>query len=306
MRQASTLMDGKTLHEGFTFTEALRWHEGRLWLSDLYSYAVYSAREDGSDLCVEAQVPGVPSGLGWLPDGRLLVVSMEDHLLLRREHDGRLVTHANLDAYVEDPKDVLNDLAVGPDGTAYVGSFGYDFHGGAPISAVSLFRVTREGEVSIATEPLHFPNGPTIIDNRTLVVAESFANRLSAFDIRADGSLSERRDWAVFGPLPQTIDPGELFPQLVVGSDGISAIDAEGAIWVADFLRTRCVRVRAGEGIIDQVTLSGNLHCFAAALGGADGRTLFLSATPAETDPEVRRNDPRAEIQVCRVDVPAG
>lgn len=294
MRTLSVLADG------LTHTEDPRWYQGRLWFSDLYSSKVYSMKEDGADLRVEAEVPGVPSGLGWLPDGRLLMVSMHDRRLLRREHDGTLVMHADLAPHLEfEP----NDMVVDNQGRAWVGNLGFDVMKFAPRRPARLARVDLDGSVTMVSEPLHFPNGSTVIAGRTLVVAESFGNRMSAFDIRPDGSLSERRDWARFGQVPQNEDIFKAMTEIVVASDGISDVDAEGAIWVADFIKPRAIRVRAGGEIIDEVT-TGDLNCYACALGGADGRTLFLCVTPAEFDPEIRRNNPLSQVLSVRVDVP--
>ncbi|WP_306580259.1 SMP-30/gluconolactonase/LRE family protein [Pseudomonas sp.] len=295
MRKLSVLLDG------FTHTEGARWHQGRFWFSDLYTFAVYSINEDGSDLRTEAQVPGCPSGLGWLSDGRLLVVSMHDRRLLRREADGSLVVHAELGPHQEfEP----NDMVVDAQGRAWVGNLGFDVMRFAPRRPARLVRVDPDGSVNVVSEPLHFPNGSTVIDGRTLVVAESFGNRMSAFDIQEDGSLSARRDWARFGPVPQEEDLFKAMGEIVVASDGIASVDAEGAIWVADFTKTRALRVMPGGEIVDEVQ-TGDLNCYACALGGADGRTLFLCVTPAEFDPQVRRNNPLSQVLSTRVDVPA-
>lgn len=288
------------LLDGLTHTEGPRWHDGRIWFVDLYTETVRSAREDGSDLQVEAEVPGTPSGMGWLPDGRLVVVAMQPQLLMRREHDGSLSLHADLSRCA---KDQLNDMVVAQDGTAYVGSLGFDIFSLAPRETAPLIRVTPGGEVSAASEPLHFANGATIINGKTLVVAESFGNRLSGFDIRPDGSLSDRWDWARFGPLPRSSEVPEAITELVVAADGISAVDAEGAIWVADFVKSRAVRVRPGGDIVGEVS-TGERNCYAAALGGADGRTLFLCATPADFDPQTRKTHPESQVLAARVDVP--
>jgi sugar lactone lactonase YvrE len=149
-------------------------------------------------------------------------------------------------------------------------------------------RITPDGEVSDVGDPVYFANGLTIIDGRTLVIAESFGNRLSAFDILEDDQPSERRDWATFGPLPSATGLQERSGELVVAPDGISNVDAEGAIWVADFTKTVASRVLPGGEIAQQVS-TGDLNCFAAALGGADGRTLFLCAATDELDSNVHR-----------------
>ncbi|QBQ98792.1 SMP-30/gluconolactonase/LRE family protein [Paraburkholderia pallida] len=293
MRQLTLLLDG------MTHTEGARWHDGRFWFSDLYSERVCSILEDGSDLRTEMHVPECPSGIGWLPDGRLLAVSMHDRKLLRREHDGAVVVHADLFPHLEfEP----NDMVVDAQGRAWVGNLGFDVMKLAPRRPARLARVDPDGTVTVVSEGLHFPNGPTVIDHRTLVVAESFGNRLSAFDIQPDGSLSARRDWARFGPVPQNEDVIQSMAEITVASDGISQADAEGAIWVADFIKARVLRVAPGGRILEEIQ-TGDRNCYACALGGADGRTLFLCVTPADFNPDVRRANPLSAVLSTRVDV---
>ncbi len=304
MYESQTLID-RGPNGRFTFPEGARWHEERFWFSDLYTDAVYSCQEDGSDVRVEAPVPGSPVGLGWLPDGRLLVVAIDARQLLRRERDGSVVVHADLAPYLQSDGDVPNDMFVAGDGTAYVGTVGFDARGGAPFQQGPLLRVLPDGAISVVSEPLYFSNGMTLLDGKTLIVAESWGNRMSAFDIADDGSLSARRTWAQFGEIPDTSDQTKVFAELEVACDGISDPDAEGAVWVADYLRPRAVRVLPGVGIVDEVRTSGGLNTYAAMLGGADGRTLFLATTAADTDPTLRRTEPAGQIQVARVDIPA-
>lgn len=288
------------LVERMTHAEGPRWHAGRFWFSDLYSASVYSMREDGSDLRTELKTGGSPvSGIGWLPDGRLLAVSMLDRQLLRREHDGSVAVHADLAPFVEF---IPNDMVVDALGRAWVGNFGFDIFSFAPRRPARLVRVDPDGTVTPVSEPLHFPNG-CIVSADTLVVAESLGNRLSAFDIQPDGSLSPRRDWATFGPVPRSDAMAELFGEIAVAADGISQMDAEGAIWVADFIKPRAIRVRPGGEIVDAID-TGERNCYACALGGADGRTLILCTTPPDFNPEVRRNDPQSCVFAARVDVP--
>ncbi|WP_342706366.1 SMP-30/gluconolactonase/LRE family protein [Burkholderia arboris] len=294
MRQLTLLLDG------MTHTEAARWHDGRFWFSDLYTECVYSMREDGSNLCEEMHVPECPSGIGWLPDGRLIVVSMHDRALLRREHDGSVVRHAGLSPHLEfEP----NDMVVDAQGRVWVGNLGFDVMKLAPRRPGRLARVDPDGTVTMVSEPLHFANGATIIDGRTLVVSESWGNRMSAFDIRPDGSLSARRDWATFGPVPQDEDVIRSMAEIVVAPDGISQVDAEGAIWVADFTKTRVLRVAPGGTILEEIQ-TGERNCYACALGGEDRRTLFMCVTPADFNPEVRRANPLSAVLSTRVDVP--
>lgn len=280
------------------YLEGPRWHDGRIWVSDFYTEQVVSADEHGGNVKVEAEVAGRPSGLGWLPDGRLLVVSMTDHRLLRREHDGSLVVHADLSGHVSWP---LNDMVVDDQGRAWVGNFGFDIMNGARPVPTPLLRVDPDGGVSVVSEPLHFPNGAVVL-GETLIVAESFGNRVSAFDILADGSLSERRDWARLGPVPASADFEERLGEVAVVPDGI-AVDAEGALWVADAIGNRAIRLREGGEILEEIS-SGDNGTYAVALGGTDGRTLYLCTAPDFS--EHNRKDTReAELLSVRVDVPA-
>ena len=284
--------------EGYSFLEGPRWREGRLWLSDFYTHQVVSLEPDGSDLRLEATVPAQPSGLGWLPDGRLLVVSMKDHRVLRREPSGELVEHADLSGRVPGP---LNDMIVDGTGRAYVGNFGFDIMtGGAPTST-SLLRVEPDGMVAEAAEALYFPNGAVFLPDGRLVVAETLGHRLSVFDVGRDGGLSDRRDWATFGALPTAGDLNGVLEQLTIGPDGI-ALDTDGAIWVADALGTRVVRVAEGGEILQEIS-TGDTSTYAVALGGDDRRTLFLCTAPgfAEHERSVTRE---GTLLAVRVDVP--
>jgi sugar lactone lactonase YvrE len=283
--------------EKYSFLEAPRWREGRLWLSDFYTHQVISTDENGGDLRVEAHVPAQPSGLGWLPDGRLLIVSMRDRTVLRREPDGTLAVHADLSA---EATGVLNDMVVDAHGRAYVGNFGFDLMGGAAMVPAPLIRVDPDGSTTVVTEPLRFPNGAAIVGD-TLVLSETFGHRLSAFDIDANGNLSARRDWASFGPLPDTTDVTEALGRLSIGPDGL-CLDAEGAVWVADALGNRAVRVREGGEIVQEIS-AGDTGVYAAVLGGADGRTLYLCTAPGFAESE-RRDTREAKILAARVDVP--
>lgn len=268
--------------EGLRFGEGPRWHEGRLWFSDMHDGVVLAMTPAGEveRIC---QVEAEPSGLGWLPDGRLLVVSMQDRRLLRREPDGRLVLHADLSLHAGWH---CNDMVVAADGGAFVGNFGFDLHGGAEPCGANLIRVDPDGETRIAAADLMFPNGTVITpDGRTLVIGESFAGRLTAFDLESNGDLTGRRLWA---QLPEGRIP-----------DGI-CLDADGAIWVASPLGNECLRVLEGGEVTDVVKLDRG--AFACMLGGADRRTLYIcSAT--DSDP-ARSADRGGRIEQVRVAVP--
>jgi len=262
----------EVLLDGLCFPESLRWHEDRLWFSDFFDRGVFSVDSNGVARG-EAAVVGQPSGLGWDPDGRLLVVSKLDRMILRREADGSLMEHANLSGLGEGD---CNDMVVDAHGRAYVGEVGFDpfawFGAGgtfAEAPAASLFRVEPDGSTHVAAAGLRVPNGTVLLDGgRVLVVAESFGAQLTAFDVDpATGVLTHRRVWA---PLPGRTP------------DGICA-DRSGGLWVADARRPECVRVEEGGVISDTVSTSQN--CYACALGGSDGRTLYCATAPATDEP---------------------
>jgi sugar lactone lactonase YvrE len=279
------------------YLECPRWHEDRIWVADFYRHEVLSAREDGSDLRVEATVPHQPSGLGWLPDGRLLIVSMRDRALLRREPDGTLTVYADLAAHVTGH---LNDMVVDASGRAYVGNFGFDLMAGAPLAPTHLLRVDLDGTVTQVAEDLWFPNGSVISDDGVLLIDETFGNRVTAFDIATDGGLTNRRVWASFGPLPPATEIPDVLPQLVVAPDGCG-LDAEGALWIADGSHRRVVRVREGGEIVEEI--SPGTGTFACMLGGSDGRTLFICAAP-DFDEHARSAAREAQLLAVHVDVP--
>lgn len=286
-----------TVLDGLSYLECPRWHEGRIWVSDFYTGQVLSAGERGDDVRIEAEVPEQPSGLGWLPDGRLLVISMRDGRLLRREPDGSLVTHADLRAHVTGHP---NDMVVDAAGRAYIGNFGFDLMAGADIETAGLLRVDTDGSVHPVADELWFPNGSVITDDGCLLVDETFGNRISAFDIAPDGSLGPRRDWARFGELPPTRSIAEAIPLGVVAPDGCG-LDAEGMLWVADAIHGRVVRVREGGEIVQEIAPGSPV--FACMLGGADGRTLYMCAAPDFAE-EKRRAAREARLLATRVDVP--
>lgn len=283
------------LAEGFSYLECPRWHQGRLWLSDFYTHRVVAITADGR-IETMAEVPQQPSGLGFLPDGRALIVSMRDRRVLRREASGALELHADLSALAPWH---LNDMIVDAAGRAYVGNFGWDLMSGAPARTTCLIRVDPDGRASVAADDLVFPNGTAITgDGRTMIISESFAGHLSAFDIAADGSLSGRRVWARLGD--PTGDLKDGIPKGAVVPDGL-CLDAEGAVWVADAVGNRVVRVAEGGRVLDQIS-TGDLGVFACMLGGEDGRTLFMCAAPSFAEHECM-NTRNAKVLYTRVGV---
>jgi sugar lactone lactonase YvrE len=265
--------DFAKLAGGFAFTECPRWHDGRLYFSDQHTHCVFTAEMDG-EVELIAEVPQRPSGLGFLPDGRLLIVSMLDRKILRLEPNGALVQHADLSTVATGD---TNDMVVADDGRAWVGNFGFDLHGGAAATTAALICVESDGSAHIAAEGLGFPNGCVLApDGRTLVVAETLANRLSAFDV-CEGKLGERRTWAAFGAHPTSTNVTEIITHAEVVPDGI-CLDAEGAVWVADLMHHRVIRVAEGGQILQEI--STPMSPFACMLGGDDGKTLFVCVAP--------------------------
>lgn len=289
-------MDTTVLVDGRHFTEDPRWRDGRLWYSDFYGHAVHSVGPDGDDR-IELELDDQPSGLGWLPDGRLLVVAMTTQQVRRLEPDGSLVVHADLSGIATH---WCNDMLVDAHGRAYVGHFGLDLdafvaqHGvealmspDAPTLA-HVMLVQPDGTVEVAADEMRFPNGTVLTpDGGTLIVAETLGMRLTAFDVDGDGRLSNRRTWADL--------TGQLIPP-----DGI-CLDAEGAIWVANALGSECVRVVEGGAITDRVTTSQ--RSFACNLGGADLTTLYICTAPT-SDADACTATPAAAIEVATVAVP--
>lgn len=248
----------QTLVTGISFGEQPRWHEDRLWFSDWGTREVIAVDLEGkSEVILHA--PSFPCCVDWLPDGRLLVVSGGEGLLLRRESDGTLVTHADLNK-ASNPASG-NELVVDGRGNAYINGGGFNLMAGEPFAPGVVVMVSSDGSVRKVADGLAFPNGMLMTpDNSTLIVGESYAKRLTAFDVAADGSLSNRRVWA---------DLGDGIP------DGI-CLDAEGAVWYADVPNKHCVRVREGGEVLKTIELDRG--CFACALGGTDRNTLFMMA----------------------------
>jgi sugar lactone lactonase YvrE len=246
----------QTLMGGIAFGESPRWHDDRLWFSDWGTQEIIAVDLEGNSEVI-ARMPSFPFCIHFLPDGQLIIVSARDRLLLRREPDGSLVTHADLSSLSEHP---WNDIVVDGRGNAYTGNMGFDFPEGEFAPGI-LALVTPNGSARQVADGVAFPNGIVVTpDNSTLILAESYSNRLTAFDIAADGSLSNRRVWA---------ELGDGVP------DGI-CLDAEGAVWYGDVPNRRCVRVREGGEVLQTIELDRG--CFACMLGDPARRTLFMVA----------------------------
>jgi sugar lactone lactonase YvrE len=281
---------------GLKFGEGVRWHDGRFWYSDFFKHEVCSVTPDGVTR-VEFEIDDRPSGLGWLPDGRLLVVAMTSQRLLRREPDGRTVLHADLKPLAEFH---ANDMIVDSRGHAFIGCFGFDLDAfieergpsalftppGPPTAPI--LKVTPDGTTTIASPDHLFPNGMAILGN-TLIVAECFIPGLTVFDLKADGALANRRPWATLPNTPPSIIP-----------DGICA-DSEGAIWVANAIGREAVRIGEGGKILDRVETAQ--LAFSCALGGADGRDLVIATAPG-SNAQAAAKESQGTLEIARVSVP--
>lgn len=272
------------LLDGLLFPEAPRWRDGLLWLSEKRAGQVLAV-DPAAGQVAAIPVSGEPGGIGWTPGGAMLVVSMATRTVVRLDTDGNASLHADVAALTTYR---CNDMVVDRRGNAYVGDFGYDMAAREPAApGVLVLAPASGGAPRIVARDLEFPNGAVVTaDQTTLIVAESAANRLSAFDIDDDGSLSRRRVWA---------DLGSIVP------DGI-CLDAEGAVWVADPLGNQVVRI--GEGGVVLERISTGQGAFACELGGDDGRTLFIctydAAASASPNPT-----PVGRLETVRVEVPS-
>ena len=267
---------------GLTYTEAPRWHDGCLWFSDMHAHRVVVLAAHGrAEMVVD--VPTRPSGLGWLPDGSLLIVSMADRRLLRLKA-GALTTHADLSTLCDtDP----NDMVVDAKGRAYIGTISHAMSSGVPGQPTLLVMVSADGIATVAARDMQMANGMIITpDGRTLIVAETTARRLAAFEIANDGSLSRRRIFASLDGVP----------------DGI-CLDANGGVWIGLVTSQQFVRVVEGGRVTNRVTVPGKM-AVAPMLGGNDRRTLYLCTAKRDL---ANPNDPTkrvAWIESVRVETP--
>ncbi|MCD9622356.1 SMP-30/gluconolactonase/LRE family protein [Rhabdothermincola salaria] len=279
-------MTGSTvLLDQLAFPKFPRWHADRLWFSDVHDGRVWAMTEQGQGEPVTA-VEGWPAGLGWWPDGTLIVVSMNDRTLVAADRTGTTTPIAALDAFAAHP---WNDMAVTTDGRAYIGEFGHDPLGDGAPDGARLVCVEPDGEAWVVAEDLLFPNGAAVLeraDGVTLLVAETFGQRISAYDVQADGSLARPRVWA------------DLRPNV---PDGM-CLDVEGALWVADPVNEGVMRVVESVGAVAWVPFPGRSP-YGCALGGSDGHTLYV-CTGASTNPARTITERRGRVEALRVEVP--
>ena len=280
----------ETLMKGLTFGEGPRWHENKFYFSDFYSHKVYSLDLSGKHEVI-VEIPNQPSGLGWTPDGTMLIVSMKDRKLMSFK-DGQLKERADL---TEFSGFHCNDMVVDIDGNAFIGNFGFNTYDGEEIKPTNLILVKPGEEPVLAADNLFFPNGTVITpDNKTLIVGETYAARLTAFDKSEDGSLSNRRIWA---DLKVNAEEGTVpLPDRM-------CIDEEGAIWVASPSTAEVIRVHEGGMISERIPVQTN--AFACMLGGEDRRTLFIcTSNGSGVDPEAALREKSGKIEITQVDVP--
>lgn len=281
-----------TVVDGRAFLECPRWRGGRIWVSDLYAHEVLSIGAD-NEVRVEATMSDQPSGLGWLPDERLLIVSMVDGLVMVRDNANdpvSLSVHADI-SHLATGK--LNDMTVDENGHAFISTFGFEFRSRSYVESAVLIHVAPDGAARIAADDLLFPNGSVILGEagdalRTFVIAESMGNRLTAFDLDQSGQLSNRRVWAAFGPEVPRTSVRDAMAASQVAPDGI-CLGGDGTIWVADALNQRVIRVAEGGAILDEKPFGTGV--FACAVGGARGDVLYGCAAPSSS--EHQRRDTR-------------
>ena len=273
--------DTMILLDGLLFPEAPRWHGDKLWFSDMQGLHVMTVDLEGKSEKI-VKVKNSPSGLGWLPDGRLLVVSMFDRRLLRLDPIG-LVEIADLRKFASFH---CNDMVVDKQGRSYIGNFGFDLAAKAPVKSAEIVLVTAAGDARVVADGMIFPNGTVITpDDRMLIVAETWGNCLTAFDVEPDGSLKNRRTWAKLK---------DVYP------DGI-CLDTDGAIWIAAPYPGEVLRVQEGGNITHRLRVT--TRPWACMLGGPEGRTLFI-CTAGSHVPDKVRADPNGKIEIVEVEIP--
>ncbi len=274
----------QTLMNGLSFGESPRWHEGRLWFCDWGAEELIAVDLEGRSEVI-ARVPSFPFSIDWLPDGRLLIVAARQQAVLTLAGDGSLAEFADLSGLSTRPPG--NEIVVDGRGYVYVNGAGFDLMAGEEPKPGMVALVTPDGAARQVADGIEFPNGMAVTaDDSTLIVAESYGRRLTAFDIAADGSLSNRRVWA---------DLGDGVP------DGI-CLDAEGAVWYGDVPNQRCVRVREGGEVLQTIELDRG--CFACMLGGEHGRTLFLITREWRGAADMTAGARSGQVLFTEVDVP--
>lgn len=258
------------------FFEGARWHDGHWWASDMYAPKVMKITTQG-ETEIMAEVPGRPAGLGWMPDGTLLIVSMTDRKVLRRMADGELAVHADIFGI---SSGLANDMVVDPAGRAYVSCTGFNILENERPCRGAIIRVDPDGSACVAAADMDYPNGLVVSDDGSeLIVAETFGARLTAFRIGDDGSLEAKRTWAQVGTAPEW-DSIDTLVMTNFAPDGC-AIDADGMIWVADAINARALKLAPGGDVLGEIKAPDGLGIYACALGGESGRELLMCLAPS-------------------------
>lgn len=285
--------------EGFSLLESPRWVDESLYVSDFFTHRILRFPSPVSlRYAVVCEVPGQPSGLGLCPDGSILAASMLGMALMKWD-SGSVAVFADLSSLVTGP---LNDMAMDSKGRCYVGNFGLRDGRGTALEPTAIIRVDPDASVCIVADDVVFPNGMVLsADEQTLYVAETYRGRITAFAVRSDGTLGERRTWADFGPPGAPLDIPAATKHLSVLPDGLT-LDCGGALWVADAKGHGIARVVEGGQQTDFVD-TGSLSVYAAALGGPDLTTLFLCCAPPVESFDPSRNR-RSVLLSCAVEVP--
>ena len=275
------------LVDGMTFTEGPRWREGKLYFSDFFTHRVLAVDTEGN-LETVVEIPHQPSGLGWMPDGTMLIVSMNYQKLLSFANN-KINEVADLSAMATH---FCNDMVVDRQGNAYVGNFGFDLHAGEPIKPTNIILVKPGEEPLVVAENIFFPNGSVITpDDKTLIVGETFSSCLTAFDINIDKTLSNRRLWADLRSIKEDYTPVP---------DGI-CLDEEGAIWVASPTTNDVIRVKEGGELLERIEVGRG--AYACMLGGKEGKTLFISTANDSTE-EACLKDRSGRNETIEVSIP--
>ena len=273
--------------DGLTFPEGPRWYKDKLYFSDFFTHQVYTTDPIGNFDSI-LKVPNQPSGLGWLPDGTLLVVSMIDQKVLAYKNNV-LTEYADCSEYANFH---CNDMIVSANGNAYIGNFGFNRRKNESIKSTNLILVRPNEKPVIAANDLYFPNGTIITeDGKTLIIGETYAARLTAFDINDDGSLSNRRVWADLTNIEKDYRPVP---------DGI-CLDEENAIWMASPSTNEVIRIKEGGKIVDKIAVQTNVY--ACVLGGKDRKTLFV-CTSGGSDMQSCIEKKEGRIESFQVDIP--
>ncbi len=292
------------LLDGGTFFEGPRWHDGCWWVSDFYTGGGRIVVVDPGGAIVREISLEQPSGLGWLPDGDLLAVSMIDHKIWRLPESGERSVYADLSGH---SKGESNDMTVDAQGRVWVDSFGYDLYAGERPVGAELFRVDPDGSVNPVADGLHFPNSIMVsADGSQLIIAETIASRLSAYDVAADGTLSGRRTYCQIASTVPLEEIADDYSNVTYGPDGCT-LDAEGCVWAGNSLGDWIGRFSPQGEVLARIDApEPGMAIYAVQLGGEDGRTLLMGVAPdwRKGMGESEENETPASLWTVEVDVP--